>query len=78
VTKLAWLQQFLRGRIIAEMTRDEIIVIGERKKAESSGSTANRYLALIRAILRKACHEWEWIDKAPQVKLYKESKRRVR
>lgn len=76
--KLAWLQQFLRGRVVAEITRDEIIAIGEYKKAESSGSTANRYLALIRAILRKACLEWEWIDKAPQVKLYKEPKRRVR
>lgn len=76
--KLAWLQPYLRGRIVAEITRDEIIAIGERKRAESSGPTANRYLALIRAILRKACFEWEWIDKAPQVKLYKESKRRVR
>jgi integrase len=78
VTKLAWLQQFLRGRVLAEITRDEIIAIGEYKRAESSPPTANRYLALIRSILRKACREWEWIDKAPQVKLYKEAKRRVR
>ncbi len=76
--KLAWLQPFLRGRIVAEIARDEIIAIGARKRAESSGPTANRYLALIRAILRKACFEWEWIDKAPQVKLYQEPKRRVR
>jgi integrase len=76
--KLMWLQQFLRGRVLAEITREEIVVIGERKKTEASGPTANRYLALIRAILRKACFEWEWINKAPKVKLYKESKRRVR
>lgn len=76
--KLVWLQRFLRGRVVAEITRDEIIAIGEHKQAESSASTANRYLALIRSILRKACLEWEWIDKAPQVKLYKEPKRRVR
>lgn len=44
----------------------------------SSGATANRFLALIRAILRKACYEWEWIEKAPKVRLYKEAKRRVR
>ena len=75
---MAWLQQFLRGRILAEITRENIAAIGEHKKAESSGPTANRYLALIRAILRKACLEWEWIEKAPQVKLYKEAKRRVR
>ncbi len=78
VRKLAWLQQFLRGTELAAISRENIVAIGEHKKAESSGPTANRYLALIRAILRKACNEWEWIDKAPQVKLYKESKRRVR
>jgi len=76
--KLEWLQRFLRGKELAAITRENIIAIGEHKKAESSGPTANRYLALIRAILRKACFEWEWIEKAPQVKLYKETKRRVR
>jgi hypothetical protein len=54
IAKLAWLQQFLRGRVLAEITRDQIVAIGERKKAEASGATANRYLALVRAILRKA------------------------
>lgn len=57
VKKLAWLQQFLRGRVLADITRDEIIAIGEYKRAESSPPTANRYLALIRSILRKACLE---------------------
>lgn len=75
---LAWLQRFLRGRVLAEITRDEIAVIGECKKAAASGPTANRFLALIRAILRRACYEWEWIDRVPKVKMYKESKRRVR
>jgi integrase len=78
IRKLLWLQQFLRGRILVEITRDEITAIGEFKKRESSGATANRYLALIRSILLKACNEWEWIDKAPKVKMYKELKRRVR
>jgi integrase len=76
--KLVWLQQFLRGRVLAEITRDEIAAIGEYKRKESSGPTANRYLALIRSILRKACLEWEWIYRAPKIRLYKESKRRVR
>jgi hypothetical protein len=35
-------------------------------------------LALIRAILRKACFEWEWLDRVPKVKLYREGRRRVR
>lgn len=76
--KLAWLQQFLRGLVLADITRDQIAAIGERKKSEASGPTANRYLALIRSILRRACLEWEWIDKVPKVKLYREPQRRVR
>jgi len=35
-------------------------------------------LALIRSILRKAGLEWEWFDKLPRIRLYKEAKRRVR
>lgn len=76
--KLHWLQQFLRGRLLKDLTRDEIARIGERKKTEASAATANRYLALIRAILRRACDEWEWIERVPKVKLYRESGRRVR
>lgn len=78
VSKIKWLQNFLRGRVLSKITREEIIAIGEFKKNESSGATANRYLALIRAILNRACSEWEWIDRAPKVKMYKEIKRRVR
>lgn len=78
IAKLAWLQQFLRGRVLATITRDEIAAVGQHKKAEASGATANRYLALVRSILRKAWLEWEWIDRVPKVKLYPEPKRRVR
>ena len=29
--------------------------------------TVNRMLALIRAILNKAAHEWEWLEKMPKI-----------
>lgn len=32
-------------------------------------------MALMRAILRRARDEWEWIDKAPKVKMYREVRR---
>jgi len=44
----------------------------------SSPSRANRFLALIRAILRRAEWEWEWLEKAPAIRMYKEPKRRIR
>jgi integrase len=76
--KLRWLQQYLRGRLLCEIDRELVSRIGQTKAEEASPSTANRHLALIRAILRKACHEWEWIDKVPRIRLYPEPKRRIR
>jgi integrase len=40
--------------------------------------TVNRYLALVRAILLRARDEWEWIDRTPKVKLFKEGPGRER
>ncbi|MBI2225698.1 MAG: site-specific integrase [Betaproteobacteria bacterium] len=77
-SQLRWLQQYLRGRLLENIDRELIATIGETKAQQSSPATANRHLALIRAILRKAVHEWEWIDKAPRVKLYREARRRIR
>src|SRR5689334_1430101 len=76
--KLRWLQQYLRGKPLQEISRELIATIAEAKREESSAATANRFLALIRAILRKAALEWEWIDKVPRIKLYREPLRRVR
>lgn len=41
-------------------------------------STVNRMLEIIRAILRKTEREWEWLDKAPIIRLLKEENRRIR
>ena len=76
--KFRWLDARLRGRLLHAITRDEIQAIGKAKANESSRATANRYLALVRAVLRRAAGPWQWIDKAPSVTLYPEAKRRVR
>ena len=76
--QIAWIQQFFRGRLLSKITREMIAEVGEIKRKETSPSTANRYLTLIRAILRRATLDWEWIDKAPYIRLYKEPKRRIR
>ncbi|WP_298193756.1 site-specific integrase [Metallibacterium sp.] len=76
--KLAWLQDHLSLRPLDALTRDLIAGIATLKVRESSPATANRYLALIRAILRRARDEWGWIERVPKISLYKEPKRRVR
>lgn len=78
INRLRWAQQFLRGRVLREIDRELISRIGEIKAKEASPSTANRILALIRSILRKAMLDWEWLDKVPRIRLYKEAKRRIR
>src|SRR5688572_6305648 len=60
-----------------EINRELIEKIGEAKRAEATAATANRYLALIRSILRKASLEWEWIERVPKIRLYSEPKRRI-
>src|ERR1700730_10500284 len=52
--------------------------MGKAEAKEISRPTANRYLALVRAVLRQAAGPWQWIDKAPAVTLYPEAKRRAR
>jgi len=76
--KLKWLSAQLAAFTLADITAEQIRQIGVKKAAESSPSTANRYLALIRSILRRAAYEWQIIEKPPFVRLYPEAKRRVR
>jgi len=78
IAKLKWIDPFLGGKYLDEIDRELVSKIGEAKKAEASPSTSNRYLALVRAILRIARDEWEWLDHVPKVKMYPEPKKRVR
>lgn len=75
---LRWLDPHLRGLALTAITREKIRQIGDIKRLESSPATANRHLALIRSILRRAAREWEWVDQAPPIRLYPEPSRRVR
>jgi integrase len=43
-----------------------------------STATVNRYRALARTILRKACNEWEWIDRAPKIGGFRDPEGRIR
>jgi integrase len=75
---LRWLQPRLTLKPLREITRDVVGRIAEEKRLESSPARANRITALIRAILRRSEIEWEWLDKAPAVRMYQEANRRVR
>ena len=76
--RLRWLHTYLGDCYLDEISRDYVDHIAYTKKSESSASTANRHLALIRSILNCAKDDWEWIDRVPRFRLFSEPKKRVR
>lgn len=78
LAKLRWLDPFLGRLRLDEITLDVIDAIRAAKLKEASKTTTNRYLALLRSILIKSRDEWEWIEKVPKVRLFKESASRER
>lgn len=78
-TKLRWLDQFLGGKYLDTIGRAQIDRITDAKQAQGcSNATVNRTLELVRAILRKCVNEWEWLERAPHVRMLNEPKRRIR
>lgn len=79
VDKLRWFDPYLRDKYLDEITRDIIDSIAEVKERQGrSPATVNRYLALIRSILRAAWQEWDWIEKVPKIRMRQERNKRVR
>ncbi|MDP2751123.1 MAG: hypothetical protein Q8O31_00735 [Rhodocyclaceae bacterium] len=76
--KLIWIAKHWQGCRLVTIDRFKIQALGDIKLAQATESTVNRYLALIRAILRRAWREWEWLPKVPFIRFYPESRRRVR
>jgi len=76
---LRWLDKYLNGVELQTIKRDMLDKITAAKQAEGvENSTVNRVQEVIRAILRKACNEWEWLDRVPAVRMLPEPIKRVR
>ena len=78
IAKLRWLHPYLGDKRLDEIDRTLIDRIKFDREKIAKGGTTNRYLALIRAILRRACNEWEWTERVPKFKMFKEAEGRVR
>ncbi len=69
----------MNGVALGAIDRELLNRIAQHKKAEgASNATVNRMLEVIRAILRKAVYDWEWMDKAPRIRMLAEPRRRIR
>lgn len=68
---IRWSLDHIAGFLLVAISREVLERIRNTKAEETSKTTANRYMALIRAILNKAKDEWEWIDSVPKVAMFK-------
>jgi hypothetical protein len=79
VARFRWLDRYLGGKRLDTIDRAMVDKIMDAKLAEGvRNATANRLLELVRAVLRKCVNDWEWLDKAPSVRMLKEPTRRIR
>jgi integrase len=79
VGRIRWFTHHLRGKTLDQVSRDMIDRIISRYLARRSDRTKDLYVALIRAIFRKAMREWEWVEQIPAFRTYsKGDKVRVR
>lgn len=78
--KIKRLRPFLGEFRLHEITGDDCrqAVENAEGKKPMKPATKNRYLALLRSMLKKAETEWDWIDKSPKIRLYQEPTRRIR
>ncbi len=76
---LRWLDTFFRDRMLDEINRDLLEkVMAAKLKTGVKPATVNRVMEVVRAILRKAANEWEWLNRVPSFRFLKEPTRRVR
>ncbi len=76
---LRWLQPRLEGTDLTHISRDVVDgLIQESQRTGASNATTNRRIRLLRAVLRRAHLEWEWIDKLPRFRMLEEPQGRVR
>lgn len=76
---LRWLDRYLGGKPLEAIDRNTIDRLTDARLAEGvSHATVNRLLEIVRAILRRCVHQWEWMDRVPPIRMLKEPKRRIR
>ena len=71
VSILAWLNHHLSKYDVQAITREMVQELRALKASETSESTADRHMALLRSILNRCVTEWEVLDSAPKVSMYR-------
>ena len=72
---LTWTMRYWEDKKLSEFTNEDIIDRQEFRLLRVNAATCNRNFNIVRALLRKAETELNWIAKAPHVKKFKECNR---
>jgi integrase len=72
VQRIRWFTGCFRGKTLDQIDRELVDRI-VTKHIQASDRTKDLYVALIRAIFRRAMREWEWIVTIPAFKTYSKS-----
>jgi integrase len=74
-----WLRKYLDGVALAYIDRALVDRIkAARQKDGVANASVNRTLAAVRGVLRASVRDWEWLDRAPAIRLLPEPKGRDR
>jgi integrase len=65
------LSRLLGGAPLREITRDNVLRIREIRRRQVAASTVNRELAVLRFVLNRCVTDWDMLDSAPKVPLFR-------
>ena len=74
IAKIDFFRKEIGNEYLQDITRDQI---GNLLMQFKTPATKNRYVALLRAIFRRARDVWDWVDKAPAFQTYVEPDKRI-
>lgn len=73
------LDKFVGNLHLDEITRDVVDRITEWKSSTGvKPATVNRLLEVLRVVLNTAVKHWEWIDRAPHIRMLRQARKRIR
>lgn len=65
------LSRLLSGAPLKEITRDNVLRIREIRRRQVAASTVNRELAVLRHVLNRCVTDWDMLESAPKVPMFR-------
>lgn len=80
IHRLRVISPLLAGKELSSLKRDLVddVITELAEERGLSNASQNRYLSLVRSIVRKAAYDWGWLESCPVYRKRNEPKRRVR